>query len=60
MPYHNSNRIPVTVVDALVPDLSSLSEKKSPRSMEFDVDPLVVAVRLVRLLAHSRPLSVSC
>ena len=44
VPYHNSNRIPVTVVDALVPDLSSLSEKKSPRSMEFDVDPLVVAV----------------
>jgi hypothetical protein len=46
VPYHDSNRIPVTVVDALVPDLSSLSlsEKKPRSTVKVDVDRLVVAV----------------
>jgi hypothetical protein len=45
-PYQNSNRIPVTIVDALVPELSLLSgpERESRKSVGVDVNPLVVAV----------------
>jgi hypothetical protein len=46
VPYHNSNRIPVTAVDALLPDLSSVSksEQRPRSSVEVDVDRLVVTV----------------
>jgi hypothetical protein len=45
-PFQNSNRIPVTLADALVPDLSSLTrrEKQHCRFEEADVQALVVSV----------------
>ena len=45
-PFQNSNRIPVTLVDALVPDLSSLArhENKPTHLAQADVNALVVAV----------------
>ena len=45
-PFQNSNRIPVTLVDALIPDLSSLAEvnKGKGSRMVTDLDSLVVAV----------------
>jgi Alpha-2,8-polysialyltransferase (POLYST) len=44
-PFQNSNRIPITLVDALVPDLSSLSQSaKPPRPAPADLNDLVVAV----------------
>ena len=45
-PYQNSNRIPVTLVDALVPDLSSLTptRKEWRYSGQADVNALMTAV----------------
>lgn len=45
-PFQNSNRIPATIVDALVPELSShgTTEMESRRSVGTDVNALVVAV----------------
>ncbi len=45
-PFQNSNRIPITLVDALVPDLSSLSQSAKPprRAPKADLNDLVVAV----------------
>jgi hypothetical protein len=45
-PYQNSNRIPVTLVDALVPDLSSLTptRKECRYSGQADVNALMTAV----------------
>jgi hypothetical protein len=45
-PFQNSNRIPVTVVDRLIPDLSALTASKNQpfRSAQADIDELVVAV----------------
>jgi hypothetical protein len=45
-PFQNSNRIPATIVDALVPELSALSPSgmESRKYPGIDVDALVVAV----------------
>jgi Alpha-2,8-polysialyltransferase (POLYST) len=45
-PFHNSNRIPVTLVDALVSDLSALtpSAQQPHHSTSADLNELVVAV----------------
>ena len=45
-PFQNSNRIPATLADALVPDLTSLisHEKQHPRFDRADVTALVVSV----------------
>ena len=45
-PFHNSNRIPVTLVDALVPDLSALTDsaRQPHRSASAELTELVVAV----------------
>jgi Alpha-2,8-polysialyltransferase (POLYST) len=45
-PFQNSNRIPITLVDALVPDLSWLSQSAKPprRTPTADLNDLVVAV----------------
>jgi hypothetical protein len=44
-PFHNSNRIPATVVDALVPDLSGLTRFAQPhRTTGAELTELVVAV----------------
>lgn len=45
-PFHNSNRIPVTLVDALVPDISGLTDSASHphRSTRVNLTELVVAV----------------
>ena len=45
-PFQNSNRIPVTLADALVPDLTSLTphKKQPPLLEEADINALVVSV----------------
>jgi Alpha-2,8-polysialyltransferase (POLYST) len=44
-PFQNSNRVPLTIVDALVPELASLGGSKShPESLGMDINALVVAV----------------
>jgi hypothetical protein len=45
-PFQNSNRIPVTLVDALIPDLASLSQPQLEpgNSVDGNVNSLVVAV----------------
>jgi Alpha-2,8-polysialyltransferase (POLYST) len=48
-PFQNSNRIPVTLVDALVPDLSSLTRRENAPVLiaETDANALVIAVGYV-------------
>jgi hypothetical protein len=48
-PYQNSNQIPVCLVDALVPDLSSLTRRENApvRIAETDANALVIAVGYV-------------
>jgi len=43
-PYQNSNRIPLTVVDALVPDLTDRERAGRPADLTADIDALVRAV----------------
>ncbi|MGY4952186.1 alpha-2,8-polysialyltransferase family protein [Streptomyces nigrescens] len=43
-PYQNSNRMPVTIVDALVPDLGDLSERPRAHATAESVEGLVSAV----------------
>ncbi|MFE7780805.1 polysialyltransferase family glycosyltransferase [Streptomyces nigrescens] len=43
-PYQNSNRMPVTIVDALVPDLGDLSERPRAHITAESVEGLVSAV----------------
>ena len=43
-PLQNSNRIPVTIVDALVPELGSLAGSKTDLSQVININALVVAV----------------
>jgi Alpha-2,8-polysialyltransferase (POLYST) len=43
-PLQNSNRIPVTIVDALVPELGSLAGSKTDLSKVTNINALVVAV----------------
>ncbi|MGY4985780.1 alpha-2,8-polysialyltransferase family protein [Streptomyces nigrescens] len=43
-PYQNSNRMPVTIVDALVPDLGDLSERPRAHVAAESVEGLVSAV----------------
>ncbi|MGY5124834.1 alpha-2,8-polysialyltransferase family protein [Streptomyces nigrescens] len=43
-PYQNSNRMPVTIVDALVPDLGDLSERPRAHATAESVEGLVTAV----------------
>ncbi|GFE22504.1 alpha-2,8-polysialyltransferase family protein [Streptomyces nigrescens] len=43
-PYQNSNRMPVTIVDALVPDLGDLSERPRAHVTAESVEGLVSAV----------------
>ena len=63
-PFHNSNRIPVTVAYSLVPDLRSLATqaRQLPRLEEPDVTALVASVGYAMLplpLAVLRPESVA-
>ena len=63
-PFHNSNRIPVTLVDALVPDLSTLrpSARQPHHSIGADLNSLVVAVGYAmqpQRLAARRPEAVA-
>jgi hypothetical protein len=44
MPFQNSNRIPVTLVDALIPDLSSSDRPEDRERPVDDANPLIVAV----------------
>lgn len=43
-PYQNSNRVPLTVVDALVPDLTDRERAGRPADLTADIDALVRAV----------------
>jgi hypothetical protein len=43
-PYQNSNRVPLTIVDALVPDLSDTARAGGPVDLTADVGGLVRAV----------------
>ncbi|MEU8914640.1 alpha-2,8-polysialyltransferase family protein [Streptomyces nigrescens] len=43
-PYQNSNRMPVTIVDALVPDLGDLSERPRAHATAGSIEGLVSAV----------------
>ncbi|MFF4601931.1 polysialyltransferase family glycosyltransferase [Streptomyces sp. NPDC001339] len=43
-PYQNSNRVPVTLVDALVPDLRDTSEQPTALTTTADVEGLITAV----------------
>ncbi|GAA2664670.1 polysialyltransferase family glycosyltransferase [Streptomyces lunalinharesii] len=57
-PYQNSNRMPVTLVDALVPDLADRGERPRAAAAPEDVGPLVTAVGYAmqhQIYPHLRP-----
>ncbi|MFJ5589128.1 polysialyltransferase family glycosyltransferase [Streptomyces noursei] len=57
-PYQNSNRMPVTLVDALVPDLADRAERPRATAAPEDVGPLVTAVGYAmqhQIYPHLRP-----
>ncbi|WP_369358335.1 polysialyltransferase family glycosyltransferase [Streptomyces sp. cg2] len=57
-PYQNSNRVPVTLVDALVPDLTDRSPAPRATAAPQDVGPLVTAVGYAmqhQIYPHLRP-----
>ncbi|MFE3647940.1 polysialyltransferase family glycosyltransferase [Streptomyces sp. NPDC059122] len=57
-PYQNSNRVPVTLVDALVPDLADRGERPRTVTTPKDVAPLVTAVGYAmqhQIYPHLRP-----